>query len=96
VLLRVGQAIRSAEFVRLVNIDQEFTRHLLSANCKALHVRTAARLALPDRSYAPSGVAFCGIVPNAFDQGQQGEVAITILWISVNRSLVPLPLMRTM
>jgi hypothetical protein len=69
--LRIGEPVRSAQFARFVDIDREPARHLFSADLEAFDLRTAVGLALPSRGDAPTCLAFCGIPPDAFDQGEQ-------------------------
>src|SRR5262245_37236833 len=69
--LRIGEPVRPAHFARLVDVDRESTRHPFSADFEALDLRTALRLALPGRGDAPVRLAFCGIPPDALDQGKQ-------------------------
>jgi hypothetical protein len=69
--LRIGEAVGSAEFARFVDVDREPARHLLSADRKALDLRTAPRLALPDGSDAPVCHALCGVPLDALDQAKQ-------------------------
>src|SRR3984893_3688317 len=70
-LLRIGEPVWSAQFARLVDVDREPTRHLFSADPEALDPRPAPRLALPSRCDPPIGLAFCGVLLDAFDQGKQ-------------------------
>src|ERR1700731_835388 len=69
--LRIGETVRSAQFARFVDVDREPTRHLFSADLKALDLRTAPRLALPGCGDAPARFGFCGVLPDALDQGKQ-------------------------
>src|ERR1700731_4722360 len=69
--LRIGETVRSAQFARFVDVDREPTRHLFSADLKALDLRTAPRLALPGCGDAPARFGFCGVLPDALDQGEQ-------------------------
>src|SRR6185437_7723249 len=69
--LRIGETIRSAQLVRLVDIDREPARHPFSADPEALDLRAAARLALPGRGDAPFCLAFRGVVLDAVDQSKQ-------------------------
>jgi hypothetical protein len=47
------------------------TLHLFSSDPEALDLGAAPRLALPGRGGVPVGSGFCGIVLDAFDQGEQ-------------------------
>ena len=69
--LRIGEAVRSSQFARFVDVDREPTRHPFSADGEALDLRPASRLALPGRGDAPLCLAFCGVSPDALDQGKQ-------------------------
>src|SRR5215471_4989278 len=71
VFLRIREHVRSTEFVRLVDIDGELSRHARSADSEAVDMRSAPRLALPGRCDPPLGLAFRRLVPDALDQTQQ-------------------------
>src|SRR5262249_9706917 len=68
VLLRIGEAVRSAELARLVDIDGELPRHALPADIEAVDLAATPGLALPARGDAPAGLALGGVAFDAVDQ----------------------------
>src|SRR5262249_55675724 len=71
VSLRFGKWFRPAYSARSFDVDRERTRPPFSADSKVLDLRTAPRLALPGRGDPPVCFAFCGVPPDAVDQGKQ-------------------------
>src|SRR3954451_290947 len=59
------------QFAGFVDIDRKPARHALSADLKALDLRTATRLALPCRGDAPVGLGLRSAPLGAVDQGKQ-------------------------
>ena len=69
--LRIGELVRSANFARFVDVDREPASNPFAADLKAIHLRTAPRLALPGRGSTPVGLGICGVALDVLDQGKQ-------------------------
>src|SRR5262249_1780799 len=57
IFLRIGEAVRSAQFVGLVDINRKLARYARAADLEAIDTRATPCLALPGRSDAPACLA---------------------------------------
>src|SRR6516225_21996 len=70
-IMQALSAANRCSSIRPVRKVREATRHPFSADYEVLDLRTAPRLALPGRGDSPVCLAFCGVPPDAVDQGKQ-------------------------